>query len=270
MLQKTFSIYSEDLNDVRLFVETGKNHIACWCKKNNDDQLRAFEFFQCDNYTAKSFEALIENAKLYSRLLTMPVSQTFFLWNTNDLLCLPKERTDPAFLKQSFDLMAGYSDEATIYSKATDYCLVAWRVKDLQQKVASQYFPNAIFIHQYNALLPSLLPAEDEVVYLFLYPHYFTMVVFKLGKFQLAQTRKYHKPEDVLYFILNVCKQYEMGKDSTVYCGGFIDERSNLYEVLFQYLEGFKLMETDETRFEGKEFTAYATHYYMPYINYVV
>lgn len=270
MLQKTFSIYSEDLNDVQLFIETGKNHIACWCKKAGDDQLRAFEFFQCDAYTAESFEVLIENTKLYSRLLTMPAANTFFIWNTNDVLCLPKERTEHAFLKQNFNLLTGFSDDATIYSKPSGYCLVAWQVKDLQQEIAAKCFPNAVFIHQYNALFPSLQVAEASIVYLFLYPQYFTLAAFKQNKLQLAQTKKYHKPEDVLYFILNVCKQYEIEKNTAVCCGGFIDEKSNLYDVLFQYLEEFQLMKTEETRFATGEFSQYAKHYFMPYINYVV
>ncbi len=270
MLQKTFSIYSEDLNDVQLFIETGNNHIACWCKKANDDQLRAFEFFQCDAYTAESFEELIDNTKLYSRLLTMPVVNTFFIWNTNDVLCLPKEKTEPAFLKQNFNLFTGCSDDATIYSKPTEHCLVAWQVKDTLQNAAAQCFPSAVFMHQYNALFPSLQAAEESIVYLFLYPQYFTLVAFKQNKLQLSQTKKYHKPEDVLYFILNVYKQYEIEKNTVVCCGGFIDEKSNLYDVLFQYLEGFQLMKAEETRFATNEFTQYATHYFMPYINYVV
>ena len=106
-------------------------------EKTDDGQLRAFEFFLCDPYTAESFEALIDDIKLYSRLLTMPVASTFFIWNTNDVLCLPKEKTEPAFLKQNFHLFTGCSDDATIYSKPTDYCLIAWQVKDQQQEAAA-------------------------------------------------------------------------------------------------------------------------------------
>ena len=85
-----------------------------------------------------------------------------------------------------------------------------------------------------------------------------------------AQTRKFQSPEDALYFVLNAFKQYNLGNETAVFCGGFIDEKSKLYEILFQYLENFQLISVDDSLFETDEFKEYAAHYFMPYINYAV
>jgi hypothetical protein len=269
MLQKTYSIYADDLNDVQLFIEAGKNHIACWCKKQNEHKLKAFEFFQCDDYAAENFEDLIDNTRLYSRLLTMPVNNTRFFWNTDETLCLPLQKSDD-FLKENFELILGDSLNKKIFSSTTNKCTVAWRIENRQQQIAQESFRGAIFDHQYTSLFSSPQFIDKTGMHLLFYPHYFTLIVIKDEKLQFAQTRKYNSPEDVLYFVLNVFEQYNIEKNTTVFCGGFINEQSKLYEALFQYIEGFQLMNADENLFDTAEFKNYSPHYFAPYINYVV
>lgn len=269
MLQKTYSIYADDLNDVQLFIEVGKNHIACWCKKQNENKLKAFEFFQCDNYAAENFEELIDSTRLYSRLLTMPVNNTHFFWNTDETLCVPQEKKDDDFLKANFELMFGDAFNKKIFSSSTEKSTVAWRIENRQQEIAQECFRGAIFDHQYTFLFPSLQLIGART-YLLFYPHYFTLLLIKNNTPQFAQTRNYNSPEDVLYFVLNVFEQYNIEKSATVFCGGFIDEQSKLYETLFQYLEGFQLLNADENLFDSAEFKNFSSHYFAPYINYLV
>lgn len=270
MLQKTYGIYGSDLNNVQLYIEAGKNHFACWCKKENDNRLKAFEFFQCNDYAAENFEELIDNIRLYSRLLTIPANNTYFFWNTNETLCIPPQENNDDFLKANFELLFGDLMNKKIFSSATDKYVVAWGIENRQQQIAQECFRGAIFNHQYSLLFSSLSLNNDALTYLLFYPQYFTLAVFKDAALQFVQTRKYNSPEDVLYFILNAFHQYKIEKSTPVFCGGFIDEKSNLYETLFQYLEGFQLMQADENMFDSNEFKNYAPHYFAPYVNHVV
>jgi hypothetical protein len=269
MLQKTFSYYSDDLEDVYLFVEAGKNHIACWCKKKNDKQLKAFEFFLCDDYTETTFAALIKEVKLRSRLLSIRSNKTNFFWNTDEVLCLPPSSQDDAIVNAHFELMFGNSNSTKIFSAAAHDCLVAWRLKHQQQLAAEELFRKAVFVHHYVPLFDHA-KTDNAICYLFFYPNYFSVVAYNAGFLQLAQTRKYKTPEDVLYFVLNVFEQYAIAKDTDVMCAGFIDERSKLYDLLYQYLGNLKLMNVDEAIFNDKAFSEYAQHYFLPYINYNV
>jgi hypothetical protein len=270
MLQKNYSIYSDDLSDVQLYIEAGKNHIACWCKKENDAKLKAFEFFQSGGYTAEGFERLIDNVRLHSRLLSMPVSRTFFFWNTNESLCLPESANDAAFLQSNFQLLFGEAVEKEIVSAAANGCLVAWRMDENLQHKAGESFRGASFTHQYVPLLGALQSYEKNGLHIFFYPSYFTLMAFQDDQLVFAQTKNYHLPEDVLYHILNTCEQYKIDKSAPVYCGGFIDVHSKLYETLYQYLEGLQLVDVDEAMFDTEAFKDYAPHYFVPYINYVV
>lgn len=273
MLQKTYSIYSEELNNQQLFIEAGKNHLACWCKKAANKKLNAFELFQCDAYTGSSFENMLNAARLHSRLLAMQVAETKFILNTDETICIPfnSNYNDNDFIKQNFELLFGASSDADIFSEKYDGYLIAARIeKNLQDSVRSS-FPGVQFHLQYNCLLPSLNANENaEIVYLFFYPHYFSLIAFKQGKPLLLQTRAYNNAEDVLYFVLNVFKQYNIGNETEIITGGFIEEESKLYQTLYQYAEGLKIAQVDEELFASAEFKDYSSHYFLPYANYIV
>jgi uncharacterized protein DUF3822 len=269
MLQKTFSYYSDDLEDVDLFVEAGRNHIVCWCKKKNDKRLKAFEFFLCDDYTETAFVALIKEVQLHSRLLSIRSNKTNFFWNTGEVLCLPPSTQDDAIVNTHFELMFGNTANTKIFSASANDCVVAWRLKYEQQRAAEELFRKANFSHHYVPLF-SQAKADDTICYLFFYPNYFSLVVYSAGLLQLAQTKKYKASEDVLYFVLNAFEQYNIAQHTNVICAGFVDERSKLYELLYLYLENLKLMNVDEATFNDKAFSEYSQHYFLPYINYTV
>ncbi|MFT4154066.1 DUF3822 family protein [Parafilimonas sp.] len=270
MLQKTYSIYSEDLNDVQLFIEAGMRHIACWCKKRADNILRAFEFFQYNDLSSLDFEELIDNARLRSRLLAMPVTGTIFFWNTDEALCIPNGKNEAAFLQQNFELLRGSLPSSALFSAQAGPCTVAWRIEADKQEIAAKCFTGATFTHNFTALLALLKHTEETRIYLFFYPRYFTICLFREGRLNYLNTVEYTTPEDVLYFVLNVCRQYAVADTVAIQCGGFINNASKLYETLYQYLEGFQLMQVDETLFAGDEFKEYPGHYFVPYINYIV
>ena len=269
MLQKTFSYYSDDLEDVDLFVEAGKNHVACWCKKNADKQLKAFEFFLCDDYVETTFADLIKEMQMHSRLLSLQSNKTNFFWNTDEVLCLPPSQNDDALVNAHFELMFGNAENTKIFSAAANDCFIVWRLKHQQQDAAEAIFNRANFSHHYIALF-NQAKTDNTICYLFFYPNYFSLVVYNSRLLQLAQTRKYKTPEDVLYFILNVFEQYAIPRDTDVVCAGFIDVRSKLYELLYLYLENLKLMNVDEATTGNKAFGEHAQHYFLPYINYTV
>jgi hypothetical protein len=203
----------------------------------------------------------------------MPVSETKFILNTDEVICIPlnSNSKDDEFLRQNFELLFGTATDAEIFSKEYAEYLIATRIEK-KSLVAARSFFNEMEVHsQYGCLLPALNSNDNAgVLYLFFYPRYFSLIASKDGKLQLAQTRTYSTAEDVLYFILNVFQQYAIEKNSEILTGGFIDEKSKLYETLYQYLEGMKLAPVDETLFASDAFKDYSPHYFLPYTNYVL
>jgi hypothetical protein len=268
MLQKIFGIYPDNVHDVEFFAEAGKNYIALWCKQKDVNKLCAFEFFLCDDDLINNLEYNLQQVKQQSRLLTLNALNNNFYWNTNEVLCLPSPFSNETFLEANLNLMFGNNNGRQVFSSNADSYTVAWRIEKDAGTIVEKTVGSTVFNHPYTTFLSTLPGSDANAVYLFFYPYHFTFILFKDGKLQLAQTRKYTVPEDVLYFILNACKQYEINNSIQVLCGGFIEEQSKLFETLYQYLEGFTLINPGDTLFSGDGFKAYPSHYFAPYINY--
>lgn len=265
MIQKNYSIYSNDLANQQLFVEVGKNHLACWCSKQGENRFTAFEFFQCDNYDASTFEGLINQAKLFSKLLTIDVEKLVILWITDANLAVPSEfASNEEFIKDNFCLLYGNSADAKLISRdCGDFLLVTSVEKYLYNAAHSIFFKAG-----FEPASCVNRKAEGDLAELFFYPNYFSLTVYKNGAMHFLQTKYYSQPEDVLYFILDVLHQYNIEKNIEIIAGGFIAVQSTLYELLYQYLEGLKLGSVNEEWFASTDFSEYPSHYFLPYINY--
>ncbi len=265
MLQKTFSAYSDDLTNQHLFIEAGYHHLACWCKKDNENKFSAFEFFQCDDYDASVFDSVINEAKLHSRLLMLDVLDTKFIWNTIEDLSVPAAFVSDDFLQNNFYLTNGSFNSGKFYYSQIDDVSVITKVDTYLNNAAQRIFPSASF----NSSIKVKKPLEQTAAYLHFYPNCFFVAVYKDAKLLFAKSNLYVAPADVLYFVLNLIHQYNIEKNIAIIAGGLIDAGSKLFEMLYQYLEGFVLGSVPETMFASGEFKEYPSHYFLPYINYL-
>jgi hypothetical protein len=266
MLQKTYSLYSDDLTNQQLYIEVGKNHLACWCRQAEEKKFTAFEFFQCEDYDASTFENLVNQSKLHSKLLTLDVSDTTLLWVSDKKLVIPAElNSDENFIKNYFGLIYGINDDEKFVARNYEDYLIVTSIEKYLYNAAHNVFPKASMLPSYQ-----IVRIEDNIVQLFFYPNYFSIIIYREKKLQFFQTKHYNNPEEVLYAVLNIFQQYEIEKNTEIIIGGFINEHSKLYELLHQYLEGLVLGAVDETLFLSAEFKDYPAHYFLPYINYLL
>lgn len=132
-------------------------------------------------------------------------------------------------------------------------------IKDvvLQQRLVNHYvvdgtlgallnkrFSKGEWWHVHSLLLTQNASAETTVTATIRFQE-LQLAVAKNGQWLLLQSYSYHTPEDVLYFILNVMQQYGLSQEeTTIYLQGMIDQRSALYDVLYNYLLNLQLKES--------------------------
>ena len=105
MIQKLFSIYFLPTEDSNLFIEIGKQHIACWCT-GDKKSLQAFEYFTFhDTDEQEDFEKIFKDARLHSVLLNNTFTSTQLVWQLEGFSCIPNN----LFAAEKIDHYIDYS-----------------------------------------------------------------------------------------------------------------------------------------------------------------
>lgn len=147
-----------------------------------------------------------------------------------------------------------YHDNISTMSVINDYSLpVAY------DSVLKDYFPNAAIQHQYSLLIEKL--NSTKTLHVLFYFEKIIVVVFKDKKLQIVQSFIYKVPADVIYHLLNVCKQFELSNTLiTVY--GLIEKRSALYEEIHKYFSDIAFAELPANINTGENFSDYPAHFF--------
>ena len=105
------------------------------------------------------------------------------------------------------------------------------------QEWLGQKFPAAKYRHQYSLGIRMLdTTGEDGSLLVDLREDDFTIMVARGGKFLLAQCFAYSTPDDVLYYLLKVCRQFSLSQQGVeLSLSGLVDKQSSLYRELYLY-----------------------------------
>ena len=111
--------------------------------------------------------------------------------------------------------------------------------KALNDTVLHQ-FPAIRGIHQFSAILKKVNSGSDKMTAIF-YHEKVVVILFKDGKFQLLNSYFYRTPEDVVYILLNICRQFD-APDIPLEATGFIEENSALFKSIYNYFSTVELV----------------------------
>ena len=275
MLQKTFSIYGDDLNNCVLFFEAGRRHIACLCKDAESNTVKAFELFQFDTIADEEYEKILDEVRLFSKLMMPDYKTVHIILEEKEALCVPAEFYNDESAEGLLNIMFGEAKEKDIYTQRLGDKIILSRAIGAKIIAITKYFPGADQVHKFYAMLKEYtanknLTAANEVCVVF-YPDHILLMAWKENNLQIIRSADYQTPEDVLYMILNVCEQYGMPvHDTKVNISGMVDKQSNLYRTLYQYLRGLEIHEPDESNFSAEGFKEYPLHFFTPFVRLIV
>lgn len=108
--------------------------------------------------------------------------------------------------------------------------------KEIKEWMSAQY-PTARFRHQFTLGLKNLAGAGPEGILLVdIREQEFTLMAGKSGRLLAAQTYYYQTPDDIVYYLLRVCRQFSLAVETVLLqLSGLIDKESALYKELNQY-----------------------------------
>ena len=136
----------------------------------------------------------------------------------------------------------------------------SYRVSTPVLRVIKSKFPDAVNRHQYSVLLKQV-PAEGNKLLIIFYLKKVVVMLHKNGGPQFINTFAYDSAEDVLYILLNTCKQFEV-KNIPVEISGMIEKNSALSQDIHKYFSSVSFAELPAGCNYSEEITKHPSHYF--------
>ncbi|HEY0434318.1 MAG TPA: DUF3822 family protein [Chitinophagaceae bacterium] len=137
-------------------------------------------------------------------------------------------------------------------------------VPSVTHKTLSRRFATGNFWHTHSIQLKSALGDSSEgAIFIDFKPRNFSVLVAKNNRLLLANMYPYVKPADVLYWLLRVCREYDLPREKVaVSIAGLIERQSAIFKELYQYFANviFENPEGD-IRLTG-DFSEYPPHFF--------
>jgi len=272
MVRKTFGIYSEDLSDCDLFIETGTEYISCWCKKSETKQVKAFELFSFIEASTNNFENLLKEIQSNSRLLIAKFENVYCIWGHEKCVCIPHEFYTDEIAAPYMEMIFGECNETKFSKDTINDCVTLGLIPEKILAEYSNHYTITTNVHKYYQLLKGqFMNNTENRLYIVFYHTHLIVSVFKEGSLQLIQSFSYKIPADVLYYVLNIFNTYELPSNETiVHASGMIDTASPLYGTLRAYINHFFIEPADKNLFQAEVFQDYPLHYFSSFCQYDV
>lgn len=130
------------------------------------------------------------------------------------------------------------------------------------EMVISRYFNFAEYTHLFS-LLPGVLKEPGNHLYCIFSTGQLKLLLIKESKLQVMQTYSYKTPEDIAYYLLNLCKSFDVNVSSIkVHLSGMIDANSGLYNELYKYFLQLQFEGLPEQYQYPEELNQYPAHYF--------
>ncbi len=158
------------------------------------------------------------------------------------------------------DIYGNHFEERFLQDEITpDGIVNDYSIPVLYDTILKEHYPTAEIKHQYSFLLKKL--DRSKAIHVLFYFEKMVIMVFKDGKLQIVQTFIYKAPADVVYYLLNISKQFNLESSSiTVY--GMIEKRSALYEEIHKYFLHIAFAELPPGVNTGEAFMDYPAHFF--------
>ena len=177
--------------------------------KNAYVAVAAFQFEKSSR--ADDYSVMLRNEVQQQPLLSGDFKKVFLTYSFEESVLVPfslynSGKTDNVLnlihgdLQSNASVLTDVIDENEIYN--------SYRIPTDILNIFKSKFPDAVTRHQYSVLIKQA-PAETDKLLVIFYPKKIVLMLNKNGSILFINTFSYNTNEDVLYILLNTCKQFE-------------------------------------------------------------
>jgi hypothetical protein len=282
MIKPAFNIGSPELSSVdwqrcRLVIELNQQFLHYVVLEENEKVLQ-LRYYQFAAKKAGEVAGFTEDILASDEVLQQNMKEVVVIYNWPENCFVPGALYDKSMDREYLELVHGDFYNCFITSEkirsADSYNV--FRLPAQVHELLYRKFPGATFVHQYSAWLDCRKnqPLEENQagkISVLFYRNTISITVVTGEEVRLVQSMEYQTAEDVAYHLLNVCHQFGLHPEKTLFdISGMIDLNSAMYKELQKY---FLLIETDRLP-EGlqvpEEMNSFPEHFFLPLLKLAV
>jgi hypothetical protein len=272
MVQPAFDIRNESLESLpeecRLLIEISAQAFNYILFTRSPDQLLMLRQYRLYTTGDKNTRNLLEEIIAGDEIMQRYASRAIVVYNFPESNILPSSLANAELRNAVSSLIYGSADHHFLFDeKIRDHDLhnIYSVSKDLHS-LCREKFKGSQYWHLYTMML--LWPSEKPlgcVTRVIFYNDKFVAAFFRNGKLQLLQSFSYQTPEDAAYYLLLICKQFEIQQQEMVLnISGLIDTQSALYTELLKYFVHVDYEEVPESYGTNGLLDEFPSHYFSP------
>ena len=259
-VKKLFNIEAGDIKDSLqpvLSIRLGEKHCCFSITDYNSNQLKSLAYYTDDRVTDLFLNKLLEaHEELNSRFYKILICYDYF---TSNLVAFNNyKHEDAGILLQT---MFGLTKTSSVISEP----IAEWQLYNVYAVPEDvklwmhQKFPSAKYWHQHTLNIKNSKTEGTAGIFLVdIRNEDFTLLAAANNEIILAQTFQYTTPVDVLFYLLNVCRQFNLSQEQVkIKLSGLVDRQSALFSDLLQYFMFVEFRNAD-----WKTETEYPQHFF--------
>ncbi|MEO6730575.1 MAG: DUF3822 family protein [Ferruginibacter sp.] len=197
-------------------------------------------------------------------VLKQKFNKVHIIYGYTASMLIPEAYMDEKNSTAMLELVYGEASERVVRTDFVDEHAIynVYGVPAEIEQVLNRYFGSAKHTHVFS-LLPAVFKGNENYMYCIFGKGQLKVLLVKEGKLQLMQSVTYKTPDDIVYHLLNLYKNFEIAMPAiTIYLSGMIDPDSALYTEVYKYFLQLEFQPLPEQYQYPDEINQYPAHYF--------
>lgn len=249
-----------------LIIDAGERHFSFAVLSRESNEFIALEYYQ---FSAKHKEEELRELVSSHTLLQLNYRDISIFYNSASGLLVPERFYDADASDRMLELVSGdvpasmpYFDEVPEMNLRNIYTVPAYL-----HEILTTHFPGASYEHVHSGLLKknNVLARKEDRMEVIFYPEQIIISLWLKGKLQILQCYNYETPDDITWYLLDICKQWNADVSVLpVMVSGLIEKYSALYSGIDKYFQVVETEERPEVFNYDIAFDRYPQHFFSP------
>lgn len=250
--------------DARLLVEVSQHAVSYVVIDNGSECVAVYSHHFAPGAGIEKGGNILKQLVADEKILQQDFKSTTIVYAHPQSVMVPSDLLQETQKKEMLELVHGDVSDSLIRTDFLfrQYTHNIYPVPRQIDSVVSYLFSSPVSTHLYS-LLPDMYQSPGNHLHCIFSPSSFTAMLVKEGKLQAIQTFSFKTPEDVAYYLLQLCEAFETAVNETIlHINGMIDKTSSLYAELYKYFLNVEFASLPSQFSYPDEMSNHPSHYF--------